>query len=96
MTETEYEVIDEINEENLSYEFNDLLLLKDSEDSLYWTTDSGCSCPERLENFTFPTDANPLNLHTLAEFEKAVKDFPADIEEKQRLITKVKKLLRSK
>lgn len=66
--------------EDLSYEFNILLVVKDKvSGKLFYAQDAGCSCPTPFEDFHYyndgDTDMEPLNEHTLEAFKNKVKEF---------------------
>lgn len=81
-----FELINEINEPNLSYEFNTFgIFRKKGTRELFWGTDQGCSCPSPWERHT-ESNLNPIVRNTYNEFEVAVNEFPADLEDRRRLI----------
>lgn len=67
------EIVKELEDETLSYEFSKLVVWKDKEGSFYWATDSGCSCPSPFEDYVKVEDLTKLTLdeESFAEFEKA-------------------------
>lgn len=82
----------ELNEA-LSYEFNTLIVWRQlSTGKLFWASDEGCSCPEPFEDRNLE-NINPLVSETLDEFKKVVNDFPDTLEERQKLLKKVKDFL---
>lgn len=51
--DVDYEVVGEIDEPNLCYEFNTLRVYRRLSDrKLFYATDSGCSCPIPFEDTT--------------------------------------------
>ena len=93
--------IDVLDESNLSYEFNTLLIVEATQSKkMYWAASSGCSCPTPFEEYHFrndnDNDLNPLNIETLESFINEVKNFPASVDERQRVIRKVKYRLKKR
>ena len=39
-----------VDEQDLSYEFNEFVVYKNETGILYWASDSGCSCPSPFED----------------------------------------------
>lgn len=88
-------IVGSLDEADLSYEFNTLIVLESNQNGkLYWATSSGCSCPTPFEEYHFRNDdehnLSVLNEETLDNFLSAVKSFPISPDEKQSLIRKVK------
>jgi hypothetical protein len=54
-----------------SYEFDTIVVFKDSDNKLYWTHDSGCSCPTPFEEVKFE-DLTEITMENLKEFEKTM------------------------
>lgn len=46
--------VGEIEWEEPCYSFDTTVVLKDSNDVLYWASDQGCSCPMPFEDHDFP------------------------------------------
>lgn len=90
------EIVDTIEQEDLSYEFNMLRVWKDKNNILYWAKDSGCSCPAPFENFHTVADLNKLTLSSLNAFEAEVKSFPATMQDKNSIIQKVIEIVKNK
>jgi hypothetical protein len=72
--------IDQLDEPNLSYEYNILIALQHTDSGrCYYVQDSGCSCPVPFDNFFFrgPDDTNldEVQLHNFSSFEAEVKSF---------------------
>ena len=85
--------------QNLSYEFNILLVLRHIKSKrIFWTQDSGCSCPTPFGKHYFKSpDKNSLDEITLErfkEFERDVENFPVSREERDSCVFKVSQLLR--
>jgi len=85
-------------DEDLSYEFNTLLVVKDKySGKLFFASDAGCSCPTPFEDYYFKgADNNNLEELTksnLENFERQVQDFPVDMGERQKMIVAVRALL---
>ena len=91
--------VGELDEPNLSYEYNMLIVLQHTPSGrLFWAKDSGCSCPTPFEDYYFKSpDDNDLQEITpgdsLTEFTREVDNFPDTFEDRNELITKVKRLL---
>ena len=95
------EIFAELDNPNLSYEYETLIVLKHVESGkFYWAHDSGCSCPTPFEDYGKLEDLTALTQQTFADFESEVKDFGYEPElmvaEKQDIVRKVKAALRSK
>lgn len=72
------EIVSQLDEQNLDYEFNTLCLWKEiSTGNLYWAHSSGCSCPTPFEEYDTIASLTPLTLQTRDLFDRAVRDFPA-------------------
>lgn len=41
----------ELDEQDMSYEFNTFVVWKDKDGVYYWASDSGCSCPSPFESY---------------------------------------------
>lgn len=52
------------------YSFDTTCVWKDAEGTLYWASDSGCSCPSPFEDFT---DLSQLTKGTFWDLEKELK-----------------------
>lgn len=75
-----------IGEPGLSYQFHVMGLWSKIDDgALFFGFDSGCSCPAPWEDKT-EQDLTPLTRANLDEFERAVRDFPADLTERRAMI----------
>lgn len=84
-----------LDEANLSYEFNTLLVIEEIQSGkMFWAHSSGCSCPTPFEEYSFASvndnNLEALNKETLDTFLNVVKNFPATQEERHSLIRKVK------
>lgn len=42
-------IVDVLDEEGLSYEYNTFVVFEDQQGNLLWTEDAGCSCPYPFE-----------------------------------------------
>ncbi len=87
--------VDCLDEANLSYEFNTLLILEATQSGrLYWAHSQGCSCPVPFEEYSFVSDEqndlNEIRRETLDTFIKVVSEFPVSLDERQSAIRKVK------
>ena len=90
-----------ISEENLCYEFNDLIVLQDKESKkLFWAADSGCSCPTPFETYYFRSakdnNLQVINKTNYRNFEATVNNFPAAASGRNKLLNKVRKYLEIK
>ena len=92
------ETVYEIEEPNLSYEFNTFVLWRETSTGvLYWAQDSGCSCPTPFEGYTRLASLNQLaNTVQWVSFERALKEFPGKPEDKQRMRDKASKIVKKK
>jgi hypothetical protein len=93
------EIFAELDNPNLSYEYETLIVLKHVESGkFYWAHDSGCSCPTPFEDYNKIEDLSVLNRQTFGEFEHEVKHFgygdDAFPAEKQDLVRRVQFALR--
>lgn len=83
-----YELVAEMDDETLSYEFHMLVVWRRISDGrLFWAEDSGCSCPSPFEDYTNPETGEwirPID-QTRSEFQEAVSDFPVGPDKKQRM-----------
>ena len=72
------EVVGHLEEENLHWEFHILGVWKDKESGkLFWTEDSGCSCPSPFEREHF-NGADDTSLDSdIPELCDAILNFPA-------------------
>ena len=92
------EIIDCLDEADLSYEYHTLIALKHLPTGrVFAAEDSGCSCPTPFETFNFDgPDSHNLDEITLANFlsfEQQVNNFPATAKERDDMLDKVKKVL---
>lgn len=91
-------LIGELDDENLSYEFDTLIVVRDdTTGDLYAVADSGCSCPTPFEDVRSFSDMTPIK--TLDDVKTFVKAHESDYREKwtseqrQALYRKVRKAL---
>lgn len=90
-----------LDQPDLCYEFNTLMVLQDKDQNLYYVSDSGCSCPIPFEwcFFNGPNDHNLesiSNEDSLQAFIRVVENFPTDHQEKDECIDKVKTILKGR
>ena len=90
-----------IEQPDLSYEYNILLVLKhDKSGKLFWAQDRGCSCPVPFEDYWFEdenhTNLDILNKSTLGGFRLTLTCFEGPVDKKQALEIKVSKHLKAK
>ena len=81
----------ELNEHGLSYEYNMLVIFKDTNSNrLFYAHDSGCSCPTPFEDYYFNSaDSNNLDeitINNIDGVEISITNFPCTISEKQNAI----------
>jgi hypothetical protein len=88
------EIVESLDDLRAFYEFNMIVVWKHEDGRLFWDQDSGCSCHSPFEDYNDVKDLNILTNKTFTEFEKAVKDHPADGPDKIELFAKVKELLK--
>ena len=87
------EVIAVLDESNLSYEFNMIVVWKKGP-YLYWAQDSGCSCPVPFENYARIEDTICLNSPAaVRDFENCVDNFNATMIERDTFKETVHKIL---
>lgn len=84
-------IVGRLDEDDLSYEYNTLLILKHAESGkVFHCSDSGCSCPTPFEGYSFksPEEHNldALNKENWSSFEAAVNAFPANKSERIKLL----------
>jgi hypothetical protein len=94
------EIVDVLDEDNLSYEFNTLAIFRATETGkLYWAGSSGCSCPTPFEEYHYASaddhDLNEIRKDTLDTFIMAVDNFPASLDERNNAIRAVRNHLKS-
>lgn len=88
------EMIAELDEPNLYYEFNSLGVFKNKAGRLFYGETSGCSCPPAYYEYKTEADLTPITLgDSFTAFERVVEDFPDTREAKDEMLTIVKKLL---
>jgi hypothetical protein len=91
----------ELDEADLSYEYNTLLVVKhEPTGRIFYATDSGCSCPTPFEDYHF-SDPDNTNLEEIkvgdsfTSFQREVEGFPVPQEERGELLTVVKAALKT-
>lgn len=73
--DTAYDIVGDIDEPNMSYEFNILRVYRRKADGKYfYATDAGCSCPCPFEDTT-EADLIPYSAHAIREW---ARDHGAD------------------
>ncbi len=92
-------VFEVLDESNLSYEFNTLLVVEEiSSKRLFYCQSSGCSCPTPFEEFYFrngdDNDLEEIKQENIEQFISSVDSFPVTSDERQELIRKVKNHLK--
>jgi hypothetical protein len=98
--ETGLIIVDTLEEEGLSYEFNKLgVFLHKESGRFFWAGTSGCSCPSDWHESTFngpnDNDITEIKRHTFKDFEAAVMNFPATYEEKLKFIAKAREAIKN-
>lgn len=93
-------IVGVLDEDGLSYEFNTLLVVKEtSSKRLFYATSSGCSCPTPFEEYHFSNgddhDLTEIKGENVEAFVNEVNNFPASQDERRQLVTKVRRQLRS-
>lgn len=86
-------IVGKLNDKNLSYEFNMLLVFEHADGRVFYARDSGCSCPSPFERFTSLNDATLVTPETWGEFVNKVLDFPTNAADKTQLLAKVSPLV---
>ena len=92
------EIFGELDEPNLDYEYNTLVVWKDKEGQLFYAQDSGCSCPTPFEGFEYTLGGEPpmdriTKGASFEDFSHQVKKFEVPMSEKMELIDKVERFL---
>lgn len=85
------EIVGVLEENGLSYEYNTFLCVRETASGrVFYCRDAGCSCPTPFEDYYFSngddTDLDELKPETLQQFIDEVNNFPADIDERRKLI----------
>lgn len=104
-----FEQVDQLDEPDMSYEFNTFLVIRHlPSDRILYGQSSGCSCPTPFEEYSIEVDGDQLISHDMnevarsnfADFERDVNAFCSEeysgkvaVEEKRDLIQKVRELL---
>lgn len=95
------EIIGEIDSDD-GYGFNKVVAWKHKQTGrIYYQTDSGCSCPSPFEDHSFTDpDAHtlieiPSRRNGMKDFETSVESFSVPMEDKARLIAKVREARRT-
>lgn len=92
-------LIDILDESDYSYGYNTLLVFHHTPSGrMFWTQDSGCSCPAPFEDdyFKSPDDTNFAEItrgDSYENFVRIVNNFPDTFEYRNGMIQKVKGLL---
>lgn len=89
------EIFDEINQEDLCYEYNTLCIWKKLDDNTLWyDSDSGCSCPTPFEENRH--DLRPIIVDNFYNFNQEIEEFPVTNLAKVEILKKVKDYLKIK
>jgi len=67
-------IIGGLNEPDLCYEFNELVVWQHEDGRVFFAQDSGCSCPSPFEDYTSLEDLTPVTTESWEVFEKAVNE----------------------
>lgn len=86
-------IVDELNEDGLSYEYNMLVVWQHNDGRLFYASDSGCSCPSPFESYTDLASLIPVNKESWSMFRADVESFPVSMSERSALLNKVRHLL---
>lgn len=87
-------IVQQLDEADLSYEFNMLAVWKNKKNEFFYAQDSGCSCPSPFEDYEGEESLTKITKRNFDVFEQEVNDFPAPASERKKLIAKVKKNLK--
>lgn len=88
------EIIGELDEDDLSYEFHMLVVWKHKDGRLFYATDSGCSCPSPFEDVHSLADLTPITKgESFRSFARDVESFPVSRSEHADLRQKVERHL---
>lgn len=95
------EIVDTLDESNLNYEFNTLLIVRATDTNrMYYAISSGCSCPCPFEEYHYASaennDLNEITKENVNQFISEVNRFPVSTDERQVAIQKVRNGLRRK
>ena len=92
------EIVEVLDQNDLSYEFNTLLIVRATDNRVYYAHSSGCSCPTPFEEYYYASaddnDLNEVTHETLDDFINVVNNFPVSIDERKDAIRKVEALLK--
>ena len=70
------EVFGGLDEPNMSYEFNEIVVWKHTASGqLYWAQSSGCSCPSPFEEYNSLNELSTLDWDDINEFREFVRTF---------------------
>lgn len=92
------EIVDTLDESNLSYEFNTLLIVRaTATNRIYYAHSSGCSCPTPFEEYSYVSaeehNLSEITKENIDRFIGEVDRFPVSTDERQNAIRQVRKLL---
>jgi hypothetical protein len=95
------EIVGVLDESGLCYEFNTFLCVQEiASGRVFFCRSSGCSCPTPFEEYHFSNgddnNLDELKLETLEQFINEVNNFPADVDDRRKLIQAAEKLLKSR
>lgn len=95
------EIVEVLDESNLSYEFNTLLIVRATDTNrMYYATSSGCSCPTPFEEYSYASakehNLEEITKENLESFINSVNSFPVSVDERQNAIRLVRNGLRRK
>lgn len=89
------EIFDELDDAG-SYEFNKIVVWKKLDDgTLWWDTDSGCSCPSPFDPADNGHDLKQITAASFSAFDAELRGFQVDISEYMEMREKVRKHLKS-
>jgi len=67
-------VLGELNDPQACYSFDDLVVWLHEDGTVYWASDSGCSCPSPFEWATKLADLETVTAESWSEFAQAVAE----------------------
>lgn len=90
------EIVSVLSDDNLSYEYDMLVVWTDRDGRVFYGTDSGCSCPSPFEDYRDLSDATEVTLDTWDGFSDLVNGCTAyDAADRTQTLSKVSALLRN-
>jgi len=87
------EIVKTLDQPDLRYEFNMLVIWKSKEGKLFYAEDSGRSYPSPFDHFNDMEGLTEITKANFDVFTKSVNDFPVPEDEKHQTIEHIKTLL---